>query len=216
MGDQVRGSANFDAREDALLLDLVKKHGNDAWMEVAAELPGRTPRQCRNRYTMFLAPGANSDPWTPEEDERLKKYYGVHGPKWAMLRQYFPGHTDLNIKNRFAYLTRNESDIPELAAPTDATPPQSPMKRKLKPAQLAEPEQSSFGPIASMTVDSLFQTLPFLMKRCLLLETILESHNVPLPPPNVCEQLIMSDDGAKDDEDGADLPPLPGETPDRL
>jgi hypothetical protein len=66
---------NFERHEDELLLELVKQYGTDSWNAIAANLGNRTARQCRNRYVGFLAPGVNSSPWTPEEDDLLKKQY---------------------------------------------------------------------------------------------------------------------------------------------
>jgi hypothetical protein len=99
-------SRNFERREDELLMDLVKQYRTDSWPTVAAVLGNRTARQYWNRCVSFLAPGVNNDPWTPDEDNLLKSKYDELGPRWAVLRQFFPGRTYLNIKNRFSFLSR--------------------------------------------------------------------------------------------------------------
>ena len=101
----------FEKSEDELLIQLVKKYGTDSWTEIASEIEGRTPRQCRNRYNFFLSPEVNNSPWTAEERELLAKKYEEFGPRWALLRTFFPGRTDMNIKNEFGRLARNNSRI---------------------------------------------------------------------------------------------------------
>jgi hypothetical protein len=175
-------SRNFGHAEDALLIELVKKHGTDSWSLVAAELGTRTPRQCRNRYTLFLAPDLNSAPWTPDEDEVLIHHYEAIGPKWAALRQFFPGRTDLNVKNRFLFLARNR-----------------PEARRLKEKFAPEPRpnvseiarnQFTFDPNTPGAIDSLFQSLPYYMKRCFMLEKMLEGHQIPVPPQGICDRWV--------------------------
>ena len=39
--------------------------------------------------------------WKPEEDERLFKLVNMYGHKWIQFQKYFPGLTDLQIKNRW-------------------------------------------------------------------------------------------------------------------
>jgi hypothetical protein len=73
---------NFTQAENVQLIELVKKYGPDAWNAIATELGSRTARQCRNRYTLFLAPSLNSEPWTPEENDLLLQHYAELGPKW--------------------------------------------------------------------------------------------------------------------------------------
>ena len=203
-------SRNFDRREDELLLDLVKKYGTDSWSTIANELGTRTARQCRNRYQDFLAPGLNKSPWTPEEDELLKRQYEEIGPRWAVLRSFFPGRTDLNIKNRFGFLARNRADVRELknkflAEHRGITADDSKRRRRKDDSQYDT---------RLFTVDSFFEALPYFVKRCLFLETILRENQIPFPPEGVCDekQWIQQEHlmGHDDDVTGADqLPPIP-------
>jgi hypothetical protein len=176
------GCRNFERHEDELLIELVKKHGTDSWSTVAAALGNRTARQCRNRYTLFLAPGLNNAPWTPEEDDLLKQQYELIGPKWSLLRQFFPGRTDLNIKNRFVFLTRNSPDFRLLQSRYAA---EHPGEGRAPPRQKPAKIENGGLPV---TFEALFESLPYYMKRCLLLETILETHKLPVPPEGVCDE----------------------------
>jgi hypothetical protein len=47
--------SRFLPEEDALLKHLVMKCGLKSWRRVAAELPGRNPRQCRDRWHHYLS-----------------------------------------------------------------------------------------------------------------------------------------------------------------
>jgi hypothetical protein len=205
-------SRTFERHEDELLIELVKKYGTDSWNSIAASLGNRTARQCRNRYTLFLASGINSAAWTPEEDDLLKEQYERVGPKWAILRQFFPGRTDLNIKNRFVFLARNSPEVRYMRAryatehggdnccQSDGG---SSRPKKKHPADEG-------GCAVPVTFDALFQSLPYYMKRCLLLENILESHQMPAPPHGVCDDWIDAAGPGEDVEqvavDGDQLP----------
>lgn len=43
------------------------------WSDIAACIPGRVGKQCRERYHNHLDPNINKGPWTPEEDAILLK-----------------------------------------------------------------------------------------------------------------------------------------------
>lgn len=206
-------SRNFDHKEDELLLEMVKKYGTDSWPSVAAAFMGtRNARQCRNRYMNFLAPELNKDPWTPEEDELLKKQYEEIGPRWAVLRTFFPGRTDLNIKNRFGFLTRNRADVRELklkylsehrgeVGETDL-----PRRRKK--------DEIRYDGGRIVDINSLFDSLPYYMKRCMLLEALLQDNQIPVPPEGICEEKqwlqpeeLMGHDDVVDQHE--ELPPIP-------
>lgn len=91
----------FSADEDMLLKQLVTKFGEGSWKLVAKHMPNRTTRQCRERYKNYLAPDIQNGPWTPEEDKLLREKYKEHGPRWAVLAQFFPHRSDINIRNRW-------------------------------------------------------------------------------------------------------------------
>ena len=61
----------FSPDEDKLLKEQVLKLGEKGWKKIAEYLPGRSARQCRERYKNYLCPSVSSDPWTKDEDEKL-------------------------------------------------------------------------------------------------------------------------------------------------
>jgi hypothetical protein len=100
---------HFLEHEDELLRELVEDFGEDDWPAIAEELPGRSPRQCKERWNHYLSPHVVQGTWTVEEDELLLGLVEKNGTKWKTLEHYFVGRTDTNIKNRYNVLTRREA-----------------------------------------------------------------------------------------------------------
>jgi len=90
----------FTSDEDARLQELVAMHGPENWQAIAAQLPGRSPRQCRERWKLYLSPEVKNDPWSLEEEQRLVKMYLAIGPKWTLIAKAFPSRTANNVKNK--------------------------------------------------------------------------------------------------------------------
>lgn len=111
----------FSLKEDQLLMQLVKQFGIDDkinWYIIAMHIEGRTARQCRERYQLFLSDGIKrKEKWTKEEDEILLEKYSILGPKWKKMEKYFQGRTSYSIKNRFISLKKqnikNELNKPQ-------------------------------------------------------------------------------------------------------
>lgn len=93
----------FSQEEDEMLKRVVYLFGAKNWKLIATMIPGRTPRQCRDRYANYLAPGFVRKQWTAEEDKLLAEKYKIYGPKWTQLKQFFPQRTANDIKNRYNY-----------------------------------------------------------------------------------------------------------------
>ena len=99
--DKKKNARRFwKAEEDSQLLELVEKYGT-CWKIVSSMMPGRTGKQCRDRYLNQLRPGVNLAPWTPSEDELLLSLYNQHGSKWVMIASQIQGRTESQVKNRF-------------------------------------------------------------------------------------------------------------------
>jgi hypothetical protein len=105
----------FSATEDKKLRSLVYCFGEENWSAIARHLPGRSIRQCRDRYWGYLSDTLNKSPWTREEDERLMQRQQEMGPKWKTMRVFFPGRTEISIRNRFNKLMRHRRRIENTA-----------------------------------------------------------------------------------------------------
>ena len=94
--------------EDELLLNAVKMHGTKNWVAVSAAVPGRTAKQCRERYTGQLDPNLTKDEWTTEEDEKLLKLHSLHGNQWSHIARNLPGRSSTSVKNRCKWLIKRK------------------------------------------------------------------------------------------------------------
>lgn len=93
----------FTSSEDELLKMIAWRYGAKNWILIASMIPGKTARQCRDRYMNYLAPGLCHSEWTTEEDELLKKLYRENGPKWSLISKHLPNRSPINVKNRWAH-----------------------------------------------------------------------------------------------------------------
>lgn len=100
---QVKGT--WKPEEDKLLICLVLE-GHKNWGKIAAKMPGRSSRQCRDRWVYSLDPSVNHDPFTKEEDDILLRTHKEIGNKWADISLRLPGRTEGSVKSRFRSLMR--------------------------------------------------------------------------------------------------------------
>ena len=65
--------------EDEQLRRAIKEVGFNNWSVVAAMVPGRTGKQCRERWFGMLSPDLAKEDWTPEEDQLLLRLHSEYG-----------------------------------------------------------------------------------------------------------------------------------------
>ncbi|EAX98723.1 Myb-like DNA-binding domain containing protein [Trichomonas vaginalis G3] len=98
----------FTKQEDQLIQYLYEKKGIKSWVEIGRRVPGRTARQCRDRYKNYLFKGLVKRPWTPEEDQLIIAKYKIFGAHWVKISQFLNGRSGNNVKNRWhKYLCKN-------------------------------------------------------------------------------------------------------------
>lgn len=97
----------FSPEEDKKLKILVETYDKGHWNEVARQMPGRTARQCRDRYNNYLYKELTNNPWTEEEDQKILTLHKKIGPKWTDIAQSLAGRSGNNVKNRwYKYLVK--------------------------------------------------------------------------------------------------------------
>ena len=90
----------FTDQENRIIRETVKRIGED-WEAISRKLPGRTPKQCHDRYINYLREGLKSGPWSSQEDDILINMYKAIGPKWSKMMVNLPGRSGNDIKNRW-------------------------------------------------------------------------------------------------------------------
>jgi len=83
--------------EDELLVALVQTHGKK-WKYIAGFIPGRTGKQCRDRYTSRLDPNLKTGKWTKEEVDIVLNAHDELGNKWAAIQKRLPHRSWYTIK----------------------------------------------------------------------------------------------------------------------
>lgn len=104
----------FTQEEDSKICHFVKIHGAKDWNIIAKNVPGRTGRQCRDRYQNYLFPGFFNGQWAKEEDDLLYEKYRLYGNKWSKITQFFPNRSSNSIRNRMKYLKRKIYNEPKI------------------------------------------------------------------------------------------------------
>ncbi|MDR1434986.1 MAG: hypothetical protein LBI77_01105 [Puniceicoccales bacterium] len=102
--DLSKKSRHWTREEEQQLIALVQQNGTESWPDKAVQIPGRTTIQCREHWKNCLDSSKNRGPWTQEEDQRLVEQFQKMGSKWAQIAKFFPGRTDIDLRNRWVKL----------------------------------------------------------------------------------------------------------------
>jgi hypothetical protein len=106
----------FGPCEDSLLATAVDQLGTANWAAVAQMVPGRTPRQCRERWNNYVNPDLSNEPWTDRDDQFLLSKFQELGSKWQMIADLLPGKSRNAVRNRIYNLNRNKALHPKDAS----------------------------------------------------------------------------------------------------
>jgi len=93
--------------EDMALKAAVEKLGFK-WKQISRLVPGRTGKQCRDRYTSRLNPKLKLGNWTKREEMIALKAHKQFGNKWAAIQKLLPNRSWYTIKWRIECLKKEE------------------------------------------------------------------------------------------------------------
>ncbi|MDR0632737.1 MAG: hypothetical protein LBF84_01210 [Holosporales bacterium] len=95
----------FTKADDDRLRALVGVYGTKNWSVIAAKME-KTRKQCRERWNLYLSPTVRNPPWTEEDVALLREKVKEFGTQWLVIARFFPGRTDMNVKNKWNLLQR--------------------------------------------------------------------------------------------------------------
>ncbi|CAM9565122.1 unnamed protein product [Chrysoparadoxa australica] len=99
----------WTANEDAMLVALVSQ-GFKNWGQLATHMPGRTSKQCRERWCHHLDPSIKKGNYTEEEDAQICEMQGRIGNRWSQIAQMMPGRTENAVKIRWKAIQRSKKN----------------------------------------------------------------------------------------------------------
>lgn len=102
------GKGPWTYHEDKLLLDAMASFsGHICWEKLSKRIPGRSAKQCRERWQFRLHPDVNKAPFQQWEDDIIIQERVNNGLHWTFIAQKLPGRTSCAVKNRWYTVLRN-------------------------------------------------------------------------------------------------------------
>jgi hypothetical protein len=103
----------WEEEEVKKLKDAVQTQGDKDWVTISALVPGRTQKQCSNRWQHVLdaKPNRRTGKWAEDEDSKLRDAVQTHGGKdWITISALVPGRTKQQCSSRWTYILQCRAD----------------------------------------------------------------------------------------------------------
>jgi hypothetical protein len=110
-------SGAWTEKEDNKLARAVTRHGDKDWVIITALVPGRTKKQCRNRWHTALNPSlaltaGKLGKWTEAEDVKLVHALQMYGGKnWDAITALVPDRTKRQCSSRWHDVLKHSIDL---------------------------------------------------------------------------------------------------------
>ena len=125
------GKGQWTPDEDKLLLDAMARFkGHICWEELSKQIPGRTAKQCRERWQFRLHPDVSKAPFEPWEDEFIIFERQNKGNHWTEIARKLPGRTSCAVKNRWYTVLRNRKSNGVVRKTKNMPPQYSPFRNE--------------------------------------------------------------------------------------
>lgn len=144
------------------------------WKLISAQLRGRSPKQCRERWSEYLNPEIDSSPFTADEDADILAMQEHVGNKWSVIANNTGSkcRTATAIKVRWHFLNRKKLKASE-----------QPMKHEKRVNEkVSDDDAQSTSKIAK--IDSVENTTPNLVRNIVgrIPEQSVNNHKLNFPP----------------------------------
>ena len=103
--------SSASAEEDGIIIEHVKNNGPMRWADLAKRIPGKTGKQCRERWYNYLDPARRTGEWTETEYRLILEGLRLHGSKWVDISKTIAGRNDNAIKNLWNSNLRGAVDL---------------------------------------------------------------------------------------------------------
>ena len=95
----------WSQEEDVHILRCVQQ-GMSRWSSIAQHVPGRSGKQCRDRWFNFLEPNSRKGGWTEDEDRILETLVKQFQSQWSRIALRMPGRSESAVCKRWKTLRK--------------------------------------------------------------------------------------------------------------
>ena len=94
--------------DDSVLKHKILTNGRSSmnWNEVALSFPGRTGKQCRERWHHHLREGIKKGEWSEKDDATILSSHARLGNRWSKISKLLTKRSDNDVKNRYKTLQK--------------------------------------------------------------------------------------------------------------